>query len=348
MAYTTINKPADYFNGLAYTGTNTSTSYNNGLDMSTNGGLVWLKSRNAAGDHGLFDSVRGTTKRIRSNTTNAEDTLSGVTSFDSTGFTLGTAYNDTPYTFMSWSWLAGGTASSNTDGSITSSVSANTTAGFSIVSFTGTGANATVGHGLSSAPKMVIFKNRDNGTQEWDTYHAGLTDATYFIQLNSTNAQSNTNGALRFNSTAPTSSVFSVGTATTTNESSSAMIAYCFSEVKGFSKFGSYTGNGSTDGTFIYTGFKPAWVLWKRTDSAINAPWVLMDNKRSVDNPVDKYSFPSQSDSEGTANVKDFLSNGFKFRIVDNTSNVSGASYIYMAFAESPTVTSTGTPTTAR
>ena len=349
MAYTDIDKPDDYFNGLAYTGTNTSTSYNNGLDMSTNGGLVWLKVRNAAGDHGLFDSVRGATKRLQSNQTSAEDTLSGLTSFDSTGFTLGTAYNDTPYTFMSWSWLGGGTASSNTDGSITSTVSANTTAGFSIVSYTGTGSNATVGHGLSSAPKVLIIKRRDSATNgDWNVYHDSLgTDG--YIYLNLTDAKGTSTSV--WQNTAPSSSVFSIGGGVGPNITSGATyIAYCFAEKKGFSKFGSYTGNGNADGTFVYTGFKPAWVMVKNT--AISSAWVLSDNKRETFNPVEKFLRPNTSDAEVTGDSSgwtiDMLSNSFKLRSTGNGVNGSGNSIIYMAFAENPFVTSTGIPTTAR
>ena len=365
MAYTTINKPSEYFNTVLWSGDGTSPRTITGVGFQPE--WVWLKHRSGTGtrDHYLSDVVRGATNSLNSNTTDAEVATesNGYTSaFASDGFTLTSGsnsigdVNDSARSYVAWNWLAGGSASSNTDGSITSSVSANTTSGFSIVSFTGTGANATVGHGLGSAPKMVIFKNRDNGTQEWDTYHAGLTDATYFVQLNSTNAQSNTNGALRFNSTAPTSSVFSVGTATTTNESSSAMIAYCFAEKKGFSKFGLYTGNGDTggDGTFVYCGFKPAFVMVKRTNGAFG--WVMIDNKRSTpsgNNLIDKSLFADTSGVDyapGSGWVADFLSNGFKFRMTANHSaaNGNGDPYIYMAFAENPLVTTGKVPATAR
>ena len=343
MAYTTINKGSSYFNGLAYTGTNTSTAYNNGLDMSTNGGLVWLKVRNSTGDHGLFDSVRGTTKRLRSNTTDVEDTLSGLTSFNSTGFTLGTAYNDTPYTFMSWSWIAGGTGVSNTSGTITSTVSANTTAGFSIVSYTGTGANATVGHGLGVAPKMMIVKNR-SAVAQWEVYHVS-TGNTSAMQLSGTGAPDVS--STYWNDTTPTSTLFSIGTGTPTNGSGNNIIAYCFAEVKGYSKFGSYTGNGSTDGTFIYTGFKPAFFLCKRTDTT-SSVWFMFDNKRNTFNIVDKDLYANTSDAEATADRMDFLSNGFKCKSTSTSLNASGGTYIYMAFAENPFTSSKGIPCTAR
>ena len=344
-----INKPTDYFNTKLYTGNG---STNNITGISFQPDWVWIKHRNnsTAYNHRLYDVVRGVTKNLASNETDAEITSSTeLTSFDSDGFTLGSGNpaNQNTINHVAWNWKAGGTASSNTDGSITSSVSANTTSGFSIVSFTGTGANATVGHGLSSTPKMVIFKNRDNGTQEWDTYHAGLTDATYFIQLNSSNAPNNTNGALRFNSTAPTSSVFSVGTATTTNESGSAMIAYCFSEVKGFSKIGKYRGNSSSDGVFVYLGFKPAMVMVK---SNATEHWEILDNKRSNSfNAVDGVLFPSLGNAEETTNdICDFLSNGIKFRHSDGRHNSSSHDTYFMAFAESPLVGTNNIPAVAR
>ena len=344
-----INKPSEYFNTKLYTG-NGSTQSITGVGFQPD--WVWIKVRSEINGHSLFDIVRGATKFIASDSSAAEATASDtLTSFTSDGFALSSSgrVNGNTQTFASWNWLANGAGVSNTDGSIASTVSANTTSGFSIVSYTGTGSNATVGHGLGSAPKMVIFKNRDNGTQEWDTYHVGLTNATYFIQLNSSNAQNNTNGALRFNSTAPSTNYFSVGTATTTNESGSAMIAYCFAEKKGFSKFGSYTGNGNADGTFTYTGFKPAFLIAKRTDAG--AAWVMYDSKRDIDNPSNHRLLPSASNAElvedANTNI-DFLSNGFKTRNADSDSNASGGTYIYMAFAENPLVGTNNIPTTAR
>ena len=354
MAYTDIDFPAEYFETKLYTGnaaTDDGVTTQSISSLNFNPSLVWIKPRNRGdASHVLYDQIRGINKRIRSNSTAAEDTTANsVISFDSNGFTVGSrdGINTLNDTMVAWSWKANGAGVSNTAGSITSTVSANTTSGFSIVSYTGTGANATVGHGLGSAPKMVIFKNRDNGTQEWDTYHVGLTNATYFIQLNSSNAQSNTNGALRFNSTAPSTNYFSVGTATTTNESGSAMIAYCFAEKKGFSKFGSYTGNGSTDGTFVYTGFKPAFVIGKSTGRGED--WFMFDNTRSPENVVDNYLAPNTSNAENSSlTTMDFLSNGFKCRGTAGDMNGSGTKIIYMAFASQPFTTSTGVPCTAR
>jgi hypothetical protein len=256
-----IDKPSDYFNTVLYTG-NGGTQSITGLDFAPN--WVWIKDRGDTGYHQLVDTVRGATKYLSSNATNAEGTeAAGLTSFNSDGFSLGnnTNYNSgDPRTYVSWNWKAGGTASSNTDGSITSSVSANTTSGFSIVSYTGTGANATVGHGLGSVPAMILFKNLDR-VGEWIVYNKNL-GATKFLYLNVTDAEGTDSG--HFNDTEPTSTVFSVGTANNTNFSGENLIAYCFAEKQGYSKFGSYTGNGNADGTFVYLGFKPAFfsALW--------------------------------------------------------------------------------------
>ena len=345
-----INKPSDYFNTKLYTGN--GTAIGSGGNAITGVGFqpdfVWIKARNQAYNHHVYDVIRGVQQRLITNGTFAEATLSeSLESFDSDGFTLGnqTAHNESGTTYASWNWLAGGTASSNTDGSITSSVSANTTAGFSIVSYTGTGANATVGHGLGAKPSMIIIKCRNNA-QNWRTYHTGVAD-----NGSSTLALDNTAAAYAsstyFQDTAPTTSVFSIGTSGDTNRSSSPMIAYCFAEKKGFSKFGTYTGNGSTDGTFVYTGFKPAFVIVKRSSNT--DPWYMTDNKRDPFNVTSKLLLANASDTEYTARTDfDFLSNGFKNRASFTGSNASGDTYIYMAFAENPLVGTNNIPATAR
>ena len=352
MAYTTIDKPTDYFNTVLYTGNNSSSHSITGLDFQPD--WVWIKPRNGTDGHVLTDSVRGALKRLRSEGTNAEDTLSGsLSSFDSDGFTVGNAgeVNSSSYNFVAWNWLAGGSASSNTDGSITSSVSANTTAGFSIVSYTATGSTATIGHGLGAVPNWILVKKRAGGTaRDWAVYHSANTSApeTEILYLNNTDATADS--SVYWNDTAPTSSVFTVGTGNEVNESSgNTYIAYCFAEKKGYSKFGSYTGNGNADGTFVYTGFKPAFVMTKRSSNTEN--WYIIDNKRSPFNPPLNALSPNLShaeDTNATGRIQDFLSNGFKLRTSDTAVNGSGDSYIYMAFAENPFVTSTGIPTTAR
>ena len=361
-----IDNPTDYFNTITWTGaSNTAGRSFTGVGFQPN--LVWSKIRDDTYHHNWFDSVRGagSDKEINSDTSGAEgsgdtDGYGFISSFDTDGFTStpGTAsggrnleYNQNGNTFVAWNWLASNTTASNTDGSITSTVSANTTSGFSIVSYTGTGANATVGHGLGVAPSMILFKNYSSANN-WLVYNKNL-GATKFLYLNVTDAEGTDSG--HFNDTEPTSTVFSVGTANGTNYSGENLIAYCFAEKQGYSKFGSYTGNGSTDGTFVYTGFKPAFTLIKRTDSATGGSWILFDNKRgtNVINPVDVVLAASNNQTEadwGTTFDCDYLSNGFKWRF-DGTAgynNISGGTYIYMAFAENPFVTSTGVPATAR
>ena len=331
-----------YMDISLYSGTSASgKNITDGLSLSS-GGLLWVKNRNATGNHALVDSVRGITKRLISDSTNAEDTISAVTSFNSNGFTLegsDGSFNLSGRTYVAWQWLANGTGVSNTAGSITSTVSANTSAGFSVVTYTGTGANATVGHGLGVAPKFIIFKNRTTSSRNWICYHASL-GATLFLELNTTAAQ-NTD-ATQFNNTAPTSTVFSVGSSTNTNQNTNGQVAYCFSEVAGYSKFGSYTGNGSTDGTFVYTGFRPKFVLIKRTSGGEN--WAIIDASRDTFNLSNKFLRPDESAEESTDGsvTMDLLSNGFKLRSTDTKSNASESTYIYMAIAETPAKFSLG------
>jgi hypothetical protein len=345
MAYTTIDKPTDYFNTKLYTG-NGSTNAITGVGFQPD--WVWIKRRNGSGYHILTDAVRGVNSQLYSNDSTAEGTLTNnIQSFDSDGFTLGTNsdVNGSSDTYASWNWLASNTTASNTDGSITSTVSANTTSGFSIVSYTGTGSNATVGHGLGVAPSVIIVKNRSS-VGGWPVYHKGVASdpETDYLLLHSTDAVADNN--IIWNDTAPTSTVFSIGTGSSVNTNTNNHIAYCFAEKKGFSKFGSYTGNGSNDGTFVYLGFKPAFVIVKRTDAVQS--WYLLDNKRNTFNPEDKYFKVDASSAEDTLSFFDFVSNGFKARGTGIGFNSSGGSFIYMAFAESPFVTSSGIPTVAR
>jgi hypothetical protein len=344
MAYTTIDKPTDYFNTKLYTGNNSTQSIT-GVGFQPD--WTWIKSRGTTTFHNLYDSVRGATKIIQSNTTTAEQTFSdGLTSFDSDGFSLGSRddVNGASYSLVSWNWLAGGTASSNTDGDITSSVSANTTAGFSVVTYTGSGTgNDGVGHGLGVKPNVIFVKHRTK-TEHWAVHHDGLTSGKQ-LYLNLTNAEENT----QFSSEAHTSSVFKLGTNVMVNLSGDTYVAYCFAEKKGYSKFGSYTGNGSADGTFVYTGFKPAFIIAKETSEARD--WQLWDNKRLGYNASggNKNLLPNKSDQEYTYADIDILSNGFKLRSTSSAHNKSAQTYIYMAFAENPFVTSTGRiPCTAR
>ena len=341
-----INKPTDYFNTKLFVGTGASQSIT-GVGFQPD--FTWIKNRNSIDWHWLQDAVRGATKVIFSNTSNAESTQAqGLTSFNSDGFTVGTdtGNNGSGNNIVSWNWLGANGTASNTDGSITSTVSANTTSGFSIVSYTGTGANATVGHGLNSPAKFIILKRRD-ATNDWEIGSDALGwDKHLYFTTGAANSSSD-----RWQNTAPTNSVFYIQTAAGNNASSSPFIAYCFAEKKGFSKFGSYTGNGSTDGTFVYTGFKPAFLITKCTSNSAfsNSNWMLYDNKRDLYNQMAEYLYPDSSNASGTnSQGMDFLSNGIKMRNTFGDANYNNETYIYMAFAENPFVTSTGIPTTAR
>ena len=343
-----INKPNLHFNTKLYTG-NASTQAITGVGFQPD--LVWLKNRSTSNSHVWTDAVRGASSTIYSNSSDAQNSsASNVGSFDSDGFTLGSnaGTNGSGNNLVSWNWKAGNSSgSSNSDGSITSTVSANTTAGFSIVSYTGTGSNATVGHGLGVAPSMVIVKNRSSA-ENWRVYHKG-TDASapqdYDLKLNLTNARDNDNTV--WNDTAPTSSVFSVGTSVTINNSGDNFIAYCFAEKTGFSKFGSYKGS---DGVFIYTGFKPAYILGKNAGGTYD--WWIFDNKRDPlnDGANNLLLRANGNDAEATFTYAkvDFLSNGFKIYGTDNTVNGNGATMIYLAFAENPIVGTNNIPATAR
>jgi len=348
MAYTTIKKPGDYFNNKIYTG-NSGTQALTGVGFQPD--MTWIKRRGSAEDHALFDAVRGVTKRITPSRDYAESTdAQGLTAFGTDGFTVGSsdAVNGSD-NYASWNWKAGtGQGSSNTDGSInTTYTSVNTTAGFSISSYTGTGSNATVGHGLGVAPKMIIIRSTSN-TSNWGVYHKSI-GANKMLNLNTTAAEATNSGY--FNNTDPTTTVFSLGDeGNDTNGSGKNYIAYCFAEKTGYSKFGSYVGNGNANGTFVYTGFKPAWVMRKYATggSASGEGWEMLDSARSPFNVADERLKADSNGAESTGSnyYVDFLSNGFKCRTADNATNNSGATYIYMAFAEQPLIGDN--PATAR
>ena len=344
MAYSSIAKPTDYFNTVLYTGTGSSNSVT-GVGFQPD--WVWLKKRNSTGNHFIYDAVRGVQETIYTDATSAEATQSqGLTAFGADGFTVGTNtnINGSSNTNVSWNWLAANGTASNSDGSITSTVSANTTAGFSIVSYTGNGTDdATVGHGLSQKPDMVIIKAREN-TSSWATWHKNLTGSDYLLFLDATDAQSQYTTILKNQS----STVLTLGTNSASNANGQGFIAYCFAEKTGYSKIDSYTGNGNANGAFVYTGFKPAWLMIKRTDASGHY-WHVYDNKREPFNPVGKVLYPNRSDAEyAGSNRPDLLSNGFKNRSGNTDINASGGTYIFMAFAESPFVNSNGVPNNAR
>ena len=329
----------DHFNTVLYTG-------NGGSQSITGVGFqpdwTWIKARSSTFDHVVTDSSRGVEKELIPNKTDAEaqDSGKGLTSFDSDGFSLvlgtNTSYNNNSVTYVGWNWKAnGGTTSSNSDGSITSTVQANTTAGFSIVTYTGNATSgATVGHGLGAVPKWYFTKRRAN-TGHWEVYHASNTTAPATEHLRLSASSGTEDDSSYWNDTDPTSTVFSLGNHVNVNENSNTYVAYCFAEVEGFSKFGSYIANESTDGPFIYLGFRPAWVMIKRT--AGNG-WAIQDNARTPSNPISNLLQANESNAEYTDGVAlDFVSNGIKHRNDSGFFNhVSGDTFIYMAFAEAP------------
>jgi len=377
MAYTTIDDPSAYFQTALWSGDDATTqNITNDGNSDLQPDWVWVKCRNTAGngfDHTVWDTSRGVDNNVNKSlspsqtdseglgdnvTTTAQ--LGGVSAMLSDGFTVreGSVDNDSRYvnensrTYVGWQWKAnGGTtttndASATSVGTIDSVYQANTTAGFSIVTWTGTGSAGTIAHGLGATPQVVILKSRDNA-HDWLTAHNSMHSTPWekYLTLHTTNAVADD---VIWNDTAPTSTVFSVGSYDSTNGNNVKLVAYCFAPVQGYSKFGSYTGNNNADGPFVYTGFKPAWLLIKNVSSAGNS-WVLLDNKRQGFNPENDFLFPNASDAE-SVNLSnhgfDFLSNGFKNR--GTGQNDDGDTFIYMAFAEHPFVSSKGVPTTAR
>jgi hypothetical protein len=337
-----ISNGANYMAATTYSGdgTNPRTITNSVNNIGFQPDFIWAKVRSTTYSNTLYDSVRGGANALFSDTTSAESTnyANGqILAFNSNGFNVnaGVVLNQSGQTYVTWQWKAGGTSSSNTNGSITSTVSVNATAGFSVVTYTGTGANATVGHGLGVAPKMMIIKER-SAVNDWVVY-TSTTTASNRLLLNSTAAS--TVSSTQFNNTEPTSSVFTVGTSTATNASTQTFVAYCFSEVAGYSKFGSYTGNGSADGPFVFCGFRPRWVMIKCSSSGgAGFEWELVDTSRNTSNVTNLVLYPNLSDAEATAStaILDITSNGFKLRGSANIINASSATYIFAAFAENP------------
>jgi hypothetical protein len=358
MAYTAIDDPSAHFHIQLYTGDGEAslaiTNDANAGDFSPD--WLWVKNRTSGGGtgpHYVLDTTRGNTKDVNTNAAEAEHTESTVLlSFDIDGFSVGSAgvvNNDTD-SFVAWQWKAnGGSRTTNAEdgNNPAGGYQANTTAGFSIVDYTGTGAAGTMAHGLGAAPDFIMIKNRDEA-DDWAVYHSANTAApeTDYLVLNETDATAD--DATYWNDTAPTSSVFTVATAHNVNADAEKYMAYCFTSIQGYSKFGSYTGNGDADGTFVYTGFRPKYVMWRRSNDS--GGWTIWDDARDSDNEMDKYFYANTTSSEysGEALRLDFLSNGFKHRHSNSWGNGSDDTYIYIAFAEQPFVTSGGVPCTAR
>jgi len=332
-----VTKSSSVFDVITYTGTGSSLTLPNGSSTPTSiaftPDFVWLKGRSGATDHALYDVVRGVQNDLVSNSSAAETTqTTGLTAFGTNTFTVGSLakLNTSSATYVGWAWDAGtGSPVSNPDGSITSQVRANATAGFSVSTWTGTATAGTVGHGLGVAPEFIIVKNR-SVSDAWYCYHKSLGNAAR-IQLNETSAQ--TTGSSQWNSTSPTSTVYSVGSGSW-HASGNLIVSYNFAPVVGYNSFGSYTANGSTDGPFVYTGFRPRWVLLKRSDSTEN--WIVIDTARDSYNLSVNNLFPSQSIAEQASASLDILSNGFKLKSTSTGGNTSGGTYIYAAFAEMP------------
>jgi|5B_taG_2_1085324.scaffolds.fasta_scaffold77488_1 hypothetical protein len=350
MAYTTINKSTDYFNTILYTGDGTTKTIS-GVGFQPD--MVWGKGRNSSSSHSVVDAVRGATKSVFPNTTAVEDTnsTSYLTAFTSDGYSVNSSsnFNVNSRTQVNWNWKANGQGSSNTDGSInTTYTSVNTTAGFSISKYVGNDtAGATVGHGLGAVPEMMIVKRLSGSAQHWSIYHKDIGN-THYMQFD-TNAKLDDAGV--WYDTSPTSTVFTIGNSSKVNGGggSDSYIAYCFTPKTGYSKFGSYVGNNNNDGSFIYTGFAPSFVMVKNTQTARD--WMMFDNKRTDGNPnlVNKYLIANGTDTEGSNSTTgvDFLSNGFKCRNTFGSVN-HAETYIYMAFASAPLVGSNNIPATAR
>ena len=343
MAYTTINKSTAHFNTKLYTGNDTGQSIT-GVGFQPD--WVWIKSRSDTNQHNLFTPLY--TGFLESDTSDAVNGVNnGVTAYGADGFTVGTrdAVNDNNLNFASWNWKAGGGAgSANTDGSINSTVSVNTTAGFSIVKYVGDGGmTTTVGHGLGVVPQVILIKNLETATN-WTMYHHSMGN-TGQLYLDTTT--SFTTDADTFKNTTPTSTLWTMSNSSKTNQGSRNHIAYCFAEKTGYSKFGSYTGNTNNgDGTFVYTGFKPAFIMVKNTARSQN--WSMHDSKRPGYNEVNQRLQANLSDAEASNNKVDLLSNGFKWRTNDGDTNGYAEQHIYMAFAEAPLVGSNNVPCTAR
>jgi len=348
MAYAAISKPNSHFNTITYSGNGSATQALTGVGFQPD--WVWIKSRSDGENHMASDAVRGSTKRLRPDTHLVEDDLgsNGIQSFDNDGFTAGDgdAMNASGQTYVAWNWLGANGTSSNSDGGITSTVSVNQTSGFSIVSYTGTGSNpATVGHGLGVVPKVVLVKPRDDA-QSWCMYHESLgNDNIIYLDTNGA-----AGGSSVWNNTTPTASVFTVND-NQVNKSSINYIAYCFTEIKGFSKFGKYQSNNTAnDGPFVYTGFSPGFVMTKISSTG-GAHWRIFDNRRENFNGDRQYLQPDNTGTESNQDPSqmDFVSNGFKLRGAEGDSNYNSETVFYWAFAQAPLVANVGQsiPTTA-
>ena len=349
MAYTNIDDPSAHFQAFLYTGNGANRTITLPGNSDLKFDMYWYKQRSNTGHHRMFDTSRGLSVELYPDLTAADSSATYFNNQQANSFDIianDSATNTGSVTFANWQWKAnGGTTASNTSGTITSTVQANQDAGFSIVTYTGTGANATVGHGLGVAPSAIIIKSRSNALP-WVVWTAGMAGTTSVMELNTTGAEQTVSNYW-YNGFSSTT--FGLGSGTYSHNTNNATyVAYCFAEKQGYSKFGNYIGNGNADGPFAYTGFKPAFVIMKESSSA-GGNWVMFDSARDPHNVTKHRLFPNLTNADNTTrNYIDLLSNGFKLRDTDADHNQSGQTMIYMAFAENPFVTSTGVPTTAR
>jgi hypothetical protein len=349
MAYSTIDDPTLHFNTKLFTGDNQANNAVTGVGFQPD--FIWFKNRGAANDHALVDSVRGR-KTLSTNNIAAELTLNAdkdFQSFDSDGFTVDVveqlnSFNKSGDSIASWNWKAGGSASNNTDGNKTISLSVNTTAGFSVGTYTGDGQDNTIGHGLGAIPDWLMIKNRSSGSRKWQLWHKNLTGTNKYLAIDRTAAEITDTAS--WDNTAHSSTVWNTYGSGEANQNNENFVCYAWTSIKGYSKFGSYTGNGNADGTFVHLGFKPAWFMVKRIDAADS--WGMFDNKRDPHNQVGGRFWGNEADTESTGQAMDFLSNGFKLRAANAYWNANGGTYVYFAFAESPLVNSEGIPNNAR
>ena len=355
MAYTNIDDPSAYFQATTYTGAGANTEVTNSGNSDLKPDFLWIKNRTAGYGHFVVDSNRNISYEqnssnapyLETESTAAENSNQNwMQSVNTNGFTTGISEhinNNSGSAYVGWQWKCnGGTTSSNTDGSITSTVQANQDAGFSIVTYTTAGSTATIGHGLGAKPDVILLKKR-NGAISWYVRH--VSTGTSYLNLNLTSAAVS-NPTATWTTTEPTTSVYSIGTSSDFNINGGEYLAYCFAEKQGYSKFGKYVGNGSTDGSFIYTGFKPAVIILKRTDSAKN--WNIITGATIQKNVIDERFNLNLGNIQSEGDWADFVSNGFKLRTTNASINASGGTYIFMAFAENPFTTSSGIPTTGR
>jgi len=354
MAYTTIDDPSKYFQTALYTGDDgTSRAVTNDGNSDLQPDWIWIKDRGDTSAPIVFDSTRGVNKKLRTDTADSEETFAYLASFNSDGFTIATddgAINADTSPYVAWQWNSNGgtrTTYAESGNNPGGGFQVNTTAGFSIVDWTGTGATGTAAHGLGAVPHIILVKCR-NTAHDWAVYHHKNTAApeTDFLVLNDTSATADQ--VQKWQDTAPTSTNITFGDGGGVNANNQTHIAYVFTEIQGYSKFGSYIGNGNADGPFVYTGFSPAWVMVKRSDNTGSAHWMIKDSTRNPHNTVTDYLHANKTDAEGDDVLTDFLSNGFKQRSSNAINNANNSVFVYMAFAKSPFVSSKGIPTTAR